>query len=169
MKAVKKEPFEIRINSDFESVIRLCGEAAQDRPETWINQDIIVAYCKLHEEGFAHSVECWQDGTLVGGLYGLAMGGAFFGESMFSRATNASKIALIHLYARLWKGGFTLLDTQFVNDHLQQFGVTEIAHWDYKIKLDEALIENGDFILEGQTERSILQDYLTFRKEQSAL
>ena len=165
-KTVRKAPYDVRINTAFEDVIRLCGEPAEDRPETWINEEIIKVYCQLHAQGHAHSVECWDGERLVGGLYGLAMGGAFFGESMFSRATDASKIALVHLAARLWKGGFTLLDTQFVNEHLQQFGVYEIAHEDYKSKLEKALALAGDFVPEGTTEETLVRDYLEMRAAQ---
>ena len=113
--------------------------------------------------GEAHSIEAWDGDQLVGGLYGLSIGGAFFGESMFSRANDASKICLIHLCARLWRGGYTVLDTQFVNDHLQQFGVYEMAHTEYMEALQKALEIEADFALEGVSEDEILRDYLDFR------
>jgi leucyl/phenylalanyl-tRNA--protein transferase len=119
------------------------------RPETWINNEIEALYGALHDMGFAHSVECWHVGKsgrrLVGGLYGVALGGAFFGESMFSRARDASKVALCHLVARLRLGGFTLLDTQFVTEHLSQFGVLEIDRADYKLRLADALKREARF------------------------
>lgn len=130
MKIVGK-PYEIHINSDFTLTINGCSEYSQRRNETWINDPIRKAFCTLHEEGHAHSVECWQGGQMVGGLYGLAIGGAFFGESMFSKVTDASKVCLVHLVARLWKAEFGLLDTQFVNEHLRQFGVYEVSYQDY--------------------------------------
>ncbi|MEM7679695.1 MAG: leucyl/phenylalanyl-tRNA--protein transferase, partial [Pseudomonadota bacterium] len=130
-----------------------------------INESIIKAYTKLYEQGIAHSIECWDDDVLVGGLYGLKIGGAFFGESMFSRATDASKIALVHLVARLWQGGFKILDTQFVNDHLMQFGVYEISHYDYMKALASVLDIDADFSLNGKEEREILDAYLAFRDE----
>ena len=122
-KTVKKSPYTVKVDTDFSAVIAACAAAQDDRPETWINDEIINAYTKLHEKGIAHSIECWDGDQLVGGLYGLKLGGAFFGESMFSRSRDASKVALVHLCARLWQGGFEILDTQFVNDHLMQFGV----------------------------------------------
>jgi len=136
IKTIHKAPYSIRVNSDFSGVIAMCAETDTGRPETWINDSIRDVFIKLHRQGHAHSVEAWahdddHGDVLVGGLYGLAIGGAFFGESMFSRANDASKITLAHLVARLWKGGFTLLDTQFVNDHLKQFGVYEVSHEQY--------------------------------------
>lgn len=163
LKTIRKNPFDVRISGDFEGVIRFCAESAPKRPETWINKPIDTVFCDLHKRGYAHSVECWKDGALVGGLYGLALGGAFFGESMFSRETDASKIALVHLAARLWKGGFTLLDTQFVNEHLKQFGIYELPYKDYKRKLDKALSTQGDFLLSGISQGDILREYLDMR------
>ena len=136
---LKTEPFEIRINSAFTDVMMACAEATKARPDTWINDAIIEAYCELHFQGRAHSVECWRDGKLVGGLYGVVMGAAFCGESMFSRATDASKVALCHLVARLRMGGFRLLDTQFVTDHLKTFGCEEIPAREYQKRLEAAL------------------------------
>ncbi len=161
---IKKAPFEIRINNDFEGVLRGCAEPTPKRPETWINASIFKVFCDLHKRGDAHSVECWKNDKLVGGIYGLAIGGAFFGESMFSRERDASKVALLNLVARLWKGGFTLLDTQFVNEHLKQFGAYELPHDDYKQRLDEALKIKGDFLLPGLAQDDIMNDYLSMRK-----
>ena len=157
-------PYNITINTAFEDVMRKCASEKADRPETWINEPIIESYCKLNARGHAHSVECWDNGKLVGGLYGVAIGGAFFGESMFSRARDTSKIALVHLCARLWKGGYTLLDTQFVNDHLQQFGVYEVSHGIYVGLLKEALMVESDFLMEGVSEAALVQEYLKERK-----
>ena len=116
-----------------------CAESADDRPKTWINDRIIKLYTSLHQMGHAHSIECWLNGEMVGGLYGVSLGGAFFGESMYSRVRDASKVALVHLIARLRGGGYALLDTQFVTDHLKQFGAVEITRKDYRRRLTNAL------------------------------
>src|SRR4051794_11590061 len=121
-RTLKRAPFEVRFNTAFEEVMRACAA----RPETWINEEILESYVNLHREGFAHSVECWLEGELAGGLYGVAIGGAFFGESMFHRVTDASKIALCALVARLRERGFTLLDTQWLTPHLRTFGAYEV-------------------------------------------
>jgi leucyl/phenylalanyl-tRNA---protein transferase len=126
-RTVRQEVFEIRCDSAFEAVLRACAEPAGDRPSTWINPEILRLYSGLHRIGAAHSVEAWMGRELVGGLYGVSLAGAFFGESMFSRVTDASKVALVHLVARLRAGGYRLLDTQFVTQHLQQFGAVEIS------------------------------------------
>jgi len=157
-------PYRVTVNTAFERVIDSCAAARPERPETWINPAIRNGFIALHVQGLAHCVECWRGDDLVGGLYGLALGGAFFGESMFSHAPNASKIALVHLVARLWVGGFTLLDTQFVNDHLQQFGVYEIPDAVYLPLLQQALGQQGDFALDGRAEQEIVQTYMDFRK-----
>ena len=150
-KRVRQRPYRITVNQAFDQVIDGCRTITDSREESWINPQIRQLYCALHRLGFAYSVEAWQDnGTdaqLVGGLYGVALAGAFFGESMFSRATDASKIALVHLMARLQAGGFTLLDTQFSNPHLEQFGVLEIPRDDFKIMLGEALAAEATFPL----------------------
>ncbi len=164
LETVKKAPFEIRINADFEAVLRGCAEPTPKRPETWINASIFKVFCDLHERGHAHSVECWEDDKLVGGIYGLAIGGAFFGESMFSRMRDASKIALLHMVARLWRGGFTLLDTQFVNEHLKQFGAYELPHDEYKKYLEDAVKAEGDFLLSGLSQEKIMDNYLAMRE-----
>ncbi|PQA89027.1 leucyl/phenylalanyl-tRNA--protein transferase [Hyphococcus luteus] len=142
---LKTEPFEIRINAAFAQVIAACAEATNARPETWINDAIIEAYTELHFQGRAHSVECWKDGRLAGGLYGVVMGAAFCGESMFSRETDASKIAMLHLMARLKIGGFHFIDAQFYNEHLVQFGLIGVPDADYQIMLAKALQAEADF------------------------
>jgi leucyl/phenylalanyl-tRNA--protein transferase len=129
----------VRIDTDFAAVMRGCAEASETRPSTWINDEIIRLYSALFERGAAHSVECWHDGELVGGLYGVSLGAAFFGESMFSRVTDASKVALVELVARLRRGGYHLLDTQFLTPHLAQFGGIEISRARYHRLLAEAL------------------------------
>lgn len=138
-KTVRRRKFEVAWDRDFEAVLDGCAEATERRPDTWINPEIRRLYLALHARGHAHSVECRLDGRLVGGLYGVRLGGAFFGESMFSRATNASKVALVHLVARLKAGGFVLLDTQFITDHLARFGVVEIPRDDYRRLLNAAI------------------------------
>jgi leucyl/phenylalanyl-tRNA---protein transferase len=136
---LQREAFEVRCDAAFEQVIRACAAPRQDHPESWINEEIVRVFCELHALGCAHSVECWRGGRLAGGLYGLALAGAFFGESMFSHVTNASKVALVHLVARLRIGGFVLLDIQFVTEHLRQFGAIEIPAALYLQRLDDAL------------------------------
>ncbi|MEZ5985629.1 MAG: leucyl/phenylalanyl-tRNA--protein transferase [Hyphomonas sp.] len=142
---VKQEPYRVTADTAFTRVMEMCAESADGRETTWINSTILNLYSTLHREGHAHSVECWENGQLVGGLYGVALGGAFFGESMFSRATDASKIALVHLVARLLEGGFVLLDAQFHNPHLEQFGLIEIPRSDFKRRLKAALEVKADF------------------------
>jgi leucyl/phenylalanyl-tRNA--protein transferase len=144
-RTVRAEPFEIRTDSAFRTVVQACAEAGPGRVETWINHPIEDLYVQLHELGFAHTVECWLDGELVGGLYGVSLHGAFFGESMFSRRTDASKVALVHLVARLIAGGYRLLDAQFMTGHLTQFGAVEISRLDYHRRLALALSAEGDF------------------------
>lgn len=145
-KTVRQDPFRVTVDTSFNRVIEACAEPHPSRPATWINDAILNLYGALHRKGFAHSVECWtEDGELVGGLYGVALGGAFFGESMFSRATDASKVALVHLVARLKTGGYQLLDAQFHNPHLEQFGLEEISRDDFRDQLWRALRVNADF------------------------
>lgn len=144
-KRVKHQTYEIRIDTAFNRVIAECAAKSDSRKETWINKRIVTLYGQLHKMGCAHSVESWLDGELVGGLYGIRIGAAFFGESMFSRATDASKVALVHLIARLRFGGFTLLDAQFVNPHLLQFGSQAIKKADYHKLLEPALENDADF------------------------
>ncbi len=134
-RALKKNLFEIRINTAFEEVMRACA----DRGESWISEEIIGSYMELHRLGFAHSVEAWRENQLAGGLYGVSLGGAFFGESMFHRATDASKIALVALVGRLRTCGFALLDTQWITPHLKTFGAREIRRATYLRRLAAAL------------------------------
>lgn len=145
-KTVRKTPMRITADTAFNRVIEACAEPHPTRPATWINDAILNLYAALHREGHAHSVECWdEDGALEGGLYGVSLGGAFFGESMFSRRTDASKIALVHLVARLRVGGYSLLDAQFHNPHLEQFGLQEITRDAFRDRLWAALRLEGDF------------------------
>ncbi|TQN60836.1 leucyl/phenylalanyl-tRNA--protein transferase [Agrobacterium tumefaciens] len=138
-KAMRKKPFEIRFNTAFEAVMAGCAAEAPDRPSTWINTTIRRLYTELHQIGHAHSVEAWEGKELVGGLYGVSLGAAFFGESMFSRRTNASKICLVHLVERLRASGFVLLDTQFTTEHLKTFGAIDVPKQDYAKMLDLAV------------------------------
>ncbi len=142
---LRRHLFEVRCDTAFEEVVRACAAKTSERPTTWINEEIIRLYLGLHAMGHAHSVECWEGGELAGGLYGVCIGGAFFGESMFSRVTDASKIALAHLVARLRRGGYRLLDTQFVTSHLEQFGVTEVGRGEYQALLSSALAADASF------------------------
>jgi leucyl/phenylalanyl-tRNA--protein transferase len=144
-RTVRADPFEVRIDTAFAEVVEACAMPGPGRIETWINRPIERLYLRLHEMGFAHSVECWSGAELVGGLYGVALKGAFFGESMFSRARDASKVALVHLVARLIAGGYRLLDAQFMTEHLAQFGAIEIDRRDYHKRLKAALAVEGDF------------------------
>src|SRR3954470_7915042 len=144
---VRKPPerggFEVRINYDFEATMRGCMAGRPDG--SWINPQLIRAYVRLHDLGFAHSVECWRDGKLAGGLYGVSLGGAFFGESMFHVRPNASKVALVHLVDRLRERGYELLDTQASTSHLRQFGCIEMPAGEYLKKLRRALGKKCDF------------------------
>jgi len=124
-RTVRGEPFEVRVNTAFDAVVEACAAAAPGREDSWINDPIRRLYGELHARGHAHSIECWRDERLAGGLYGVTLGGAFFGESMFSRERDASKVALVHLVARLKRGGWRLLDAQFLTTHLSQFGAVE--------------------------------------------
>ncbi len=134
-RSVEKRIFDVRFDSSFEAVIRACA----DRDETWISEEIIQLYVDVHEMGYAHSVECWIDNSLVGGLYGVSVGGAFFGESMYHTVSDASKVALVHLVSAMKGLGLVLLDTQFTTDHLKQFGVIEIARDEYETLLADAI------------------------------
>lgn len=145
--------FTVTADRDFAGVIRGCAEPAPGRTDTWINDEIEALFIALHRRGFAHSVETWADGRLVGGLYGVALGGAFFGESMFSRATDASKVALVHLVARLRLCGFVLCDTQFLTAHLARFGTVEIPKADYKARLAAALAVPARWVADLPEER----------------
>jgi leucyl/phenylalanyl-tRNA---protein transferase len=144
-KLLRQERFELTADRAFERVMRACAEPAPGRRDTWINEAILDGYSRLHRLGFAHSLECWKDGALAGGLYGVKLGAAFFGESMFSRMRDASKVALAHLIARLRVGGFRLLDTQFLTDHLARFGAVEVPRAAYRASLDAALSDDADF------------------------
>jgi len=139
-RTVKSDRFIVTADKTFVDVILACAEPALGRHETWINAEIVRLYSALHSSGYAHSLECWEGTQLVGGLYGVHLGGAFFGESMFSRARDASKVALVHLVARLRAGGFKLLDAQFLTTHLQQFGAIEIPRQAYLDELRRALV-----------------------------
>ena len=138
-KRIRQEPFQIRINTAFEAVMRACAEPVENRPSTWINAKILDLYCQLHAMGHAHSVEAWEGDKLVGGLYGVSLGAAFFGESMFSRRTDASKICLVHLVYRLKSRRFKLLDTQFTTDHLKTFGAIDMPKAQYEMVLAQAM------------------------------
>jgi leucyl/phenylalanyl-tRNA--protein transferase len=138
-KVIRKNPFDLRVDADFEGVMALCAAPADDRPSTWINSTIRKLYSELHRMGHAHSVEAWESDELIGGLYGVSLGSAFFGESMFSRRTNASKICLVHLVERLKAKGFTLLDTQFTTEHLKTFGAIDIPKDEYLALLKAAV------------------------------
>lgn len=140
-RVLRKGAFEIRFDTSFENVMRRCAE----RPETWINEEIIESYTRLHDLGSAHSVETWMDGKLVGGLYGVSIGGAFFGESMFHHVTDASKIALCALVERLRAQKFILLDTQWLTPHLQRFGAVEVTRRQYMYLLGRAVALNRQF------------------------
>src|SRR3954470_14306726 len=144
-RVLRRGVFTVRCDTAFEAVMRGCAEASETRPTTWINEEIVRLYTALFAGGTAHSVECWHDGELVGGLYGVSLGAAFFGESMFSRVSDASKVALVHLVARLRLGGYRLLDTQFLTPHLAQFGAIEISRAHYHRLLAEALRYRGVF------------------------
>ena len=144
-KLVRSDRFEVRVDHDFDAVIEGCAGGGADRPKTWINQRIRKLYRDLFLRGFVHTVETWRDGELVGGLYGVQIGGAFFGESMFHTARDASKVALVHLVARLCAGGFSLLDVQFMTEHLRSFGAIEIARDDFRLRLAEAVDRPASF------------------------
>lgn len=144
-RTVRSGRFDIRIDTAFREVVLACAAPGPGRAGTWINHQIIDLYCELHESGHAHSVECWHDDRLVGGLYGVALGGAFFGESMFSQETDSSKVALVYLVARLIAGDYVLLDTQFTTAHLRQFGSVEIERDAYRARLAHAIRLPADF------------------------
>jgi len=144
-RTVRSDVFQIRFDHDFDGVINGCAAPAPDRDKTWINKRIRELYGELFDLGYCHTVEVYHGGDLVGGLYGVDLGGAFFGESMFHRMRDASKVALVFLVARLVQGGYRLLDTQFVTPHLEQFGAVEVPRRAYKLLLERALTENGDW------------------------
>lgn len=144
-RTVRQDIFKVTYDAAFSRVMEGCAETKHGRESTWINSPIVNLYSALHRDGHAHSVECWQDDQLVGGLYGVSIGGAFFGESMFSRARDASKVALVHLVGRLLAGRYILLDAQFHNPHLEQFGLEEIPRAEFKKRLAQALDTPADF------------------------
>jgi leucyl/phenylalanyl-tRNA--protein transferase len=148
-RTVRSDRFTVTVNRDFDAVLEGCAESRAGRPRTWINTRIRVLYRKLHDRRHCHSLEVYDGETLVGGLYGVTLGRAFFGESMFHRARDASKVALVHLIARLKAGGFKLLDTQFVTDHLRTFGAIEVPRRQYHKLLEAALTGEGDFAALG--------------------
>jgi leucyl/phenylalanyl-tRNA---protein transferase len=144
-KTVRSDRFEVKVDQDFDAVIEGCAAKYKDREKTWINPRIRRLYRQLFEVGRVHTVECWVDGALAGGLYGVHLGAAFFGESMFHRVADASKVALVYLAARLAKGGFRLLDTQFVTPHLASLGAIEVPKQAYRLRLADALAHEGNF------------------------
>jgi leucyl/phenylalanyl-tRNA--protein transferase len=144
-RTIRSDEFTIHVDRDFDAVIAGCAAPGADREKTWINRRIRDLYGQLFDKGFCHTVEVYRDGQLIGGLYGVRLRGAFFGESMFHRERDASKIALVHLVARLKRGGFSLLDTQFVTSHLSQFGAIEVPRREYKQMLRSALEHEGDW------------------------
>ncbi len=136
---LNKNIFDVKLDKDFEGVIRACSQPRQGSPDTWISEDLILSYIELHKAGFAHSVECYQDNQLAGGLYGVCIGGAFFGESMFSRVSNSSKVAFHYLITTLRSQQFLLLDTQFINDNVKRYGAVEIPKTEYLKLLQKAI------------------------------
>jgi leucyl/phenylalanyl-tRNA--protein transferase len=148
-KAIRRGRFQIRADSAFDQVIEACAEVRPERPRTWLNDELIALYRALHRRGYAHSIESWDGGQLVGGLYGVSLGAAFFGESMFTRTRDASKVALVALVERLRAGGYRLLDTQFVTDHLRQFGAVEMTREQYHRELRRALATPAVFYSDG--------------------
>ena len=157
-RTVRSGLYQIRCNTAFADVVRACAAPGPKRDESWINDEIVSLYSDLHDLGRAHCVETWVDSELVGGLYGVALGAAFFGESMFSAARDASKVALVHLVARLRKSGYLLLDTQFVTEHLAQFGVVELPRAGYRQRLSAALDASASF--EGELSQPELDAFL---------
>lgn len=160
IRTLKAAPYHIAVDTDFEGVMRACAAPRPGHAETWINEDIVRLYTELFTRGQAHSVECRQDGVLVGGLYGVCLGAAFFGESMFSTATDASKIALAALVHILRAGNFTLLDTQYLTSHLTQFGAVEISRIEYRRRLERALVTPAEFHSRAPSSLSIVSSIL---------
>lgn len=158
-RTVRQDTFEIRVDCHFDAVIAGCAQAAPGRTKTWINARIRRLYGELFKLGHCHTVEAWSDGRLVGGLYGVRLGAAFFGESMFTRVRDASKVALVHLVARLKTGGFRLLDSQFTTDHLKQFGAVDVDRRQYHHLLELAIAADADFyrLPGGATGEEVLQ------------
>jgi leucyl/phenylalanyl-tRNA--protein transferase len=164
-KTLARAPFEIRVDSDFAGVIGGCAEPRKGEAETWINPAIRDLMLRLHAAGIAHSVECWRDDRLAGGVYGVALGQVFCGESMFSRETNASKVALAHLCARLWAGGFRMFDTQYINPHVARLGAYEISQRDYEDRLAVLSQGSADFRLPGREQGALLHRWLQMRQD----
>lgn len=164
-RTVRQHPYRVTVNTAFETVIDSCAKQTPRRPKTWINTPIRDAFVAFHRMGHAHSIECWTaDGAFAGGIYGLAIGRVFCGESMVSTARDASKIALVHLCARLQAGGFTLLDAQFANDHLKQFGIYEIPQEEYERAIQTDMNQPADFLLKNVDEKTLVAEYLNNRK-----
>jgi leucyl/phenylalanyl-tRNA--protein transferase len=163
-KVIRSDRFDVRVDDDFDAVIDACAASAPDRHNTWINKRIRKLYRELYDFGFVHTVETFLDGERVGGLYGVKIGGAFFGESMFHRATDASKVALMHLVARLRAGGFKLLDTQFITPHLATLGAIEVPRDAYHVMLDDAIRRSGDFLVWPKGEQVAGQTILDILK-----
>ena len=159
-RTIRAGRFEVSADTAFADIVRACAEPRPGPPESWINEPIVELYSELHRRGHAHSVECRRDGQLVGGLYGVSVGAAFFGESMFSRERDASKVALVHLVARLIKGGFRLLDCQFMTEHLRSFGAIEIPREAFRALLADAIDRPAAFQRElgGVDPCAIVQD-----------
>jgi leucyl/phenylalanyl-tRNA--protein transferase len=162
---VRSDHFIVTVDRDFDGVIDGCAESLPDRPRTWINDRIRTLYRKLYERRHCHSIEVYEGDNLVGGLYGVTLGRAYFGESMFHRARDASKVALVHLVARLKAGGFRLLDTQFVTDHLRTFGAVEMPRRQYHKLLEAALVGESDFLALGKQAVSGAQALAQFARE----
>jgi len=158
-RTIRSGVFEIRVDSAFDAVIAACAEAVPGRTKTWINTRIRRLYGELFRLGYCHTVEAWLDGRLAGGLYGVRLGAAFFGESMFTRTRDASKVALVHLVARLKTGGFRLLDSQFTTEHLKQFGAVDVDRRQYHHLLEQAIAADADFyrLAGGATGEEVLQ------------
>ena len=151
-KAIRRRTFDVTYDREFEAVIEACAESTEERPRTWINDKIIELYATLHRMGHAHSVECRIEGNLVGGLYGVSLGGVFFGESMFSRVTDASKVALVYLVASLELGGYRFVDTQFITKHLARFGAIELPRNEYRKLLSHSLGTRARFVTDPSPE-----------------
>ena len=160
---IKKKPFHITVNTNFKKVIKKC--ATENRTDTWINKTIENHFYDLHKIGVAHSIECWKNDEIVGGIYGVALGGCFFAESMFSSASNASKFALINLVARLYFLKYSILDVQFINDHLKQFGAFEITQDLFKKKISECINHNINFQSLSDKDEDLFDNVLSFLQE----
>ena len=160
---LKKKPFFVTINSNFREIINKC--ATENRSETWINKIIEDKFNELHELGIAHSIECWKNNEIVGGIYGISIGGCFFAESMFSKVSNASKFALINLVARLHTLNYSILDIQFINQHLRQFGAYEVSQNIFKKKLDMCIDKKINFQSLSVEDEDLFQNVLNFLQD----